>query len=156
MVTRPVHPAIVDRPTWEAAQNIAAEDGTGRDDDGLSRHPAAVRSYAYRSLGLHGELCPDRRRRAAETGAEAGLAGVVPHQLRHPAAGVGCLVVTWVRGLRARSGRGVPVSCPVLARTRDGERARVLPGPARGRSAPVLRRLFTLPPGRSGGPGHRG
>jgi hypothetical protein len=42
----PVHPAIVDRPTWAAAQNIAAEDGTGRDDDGLSRHPAAVRNYA--------------------------------------------------------------------------------------------------------------
>ena len=74
----------------------------------------------------------------------------------HPAAGSGCLVVSWVRGLRARSGRGVPVSCPVLARTRDGERARVLPGPARGRSAPVLRQLFTLPPGRPGGPGHRG
>ena len=65
-------------------------------------------------------------------------------------------MVSWVRGLRARSGRGVPVSCPVLARTRDGERARVLPGPARGRSAPVLRQLFTLPPGRPGGPGHRG
>jgi len=43
----PAHPAIVDRPTWETVRNIAAERGTSS-DDGLSRHPAAVRSYAYR------------------------------------------------------------------------------------------------------------
>jgi hypothetical protein len=49
VVTRARPPAIVDRLTWEAAQNIAAEDGTSRGDDGRSRHPAAVRSYAYRS-----------------------------------------------------------------------------------------------------------
>lgn len=39
VVTRAVHAAIVDRPTREAARNIAAEHGTSRDDDGLSPAP---------------------------------------------------------------------------------------------------------------------
>jgi site-specific DNA recombinase len=55
----PVHPAIVDRDTWQAAQQISAEHSTSRDGDGLSRHPAATRTYAY--LGRC--RCRDCRRR---------------------------------------------------------------------------------------------
>jgi Recombinase len=55
----PVHPAIIDRPTWEAAQEISAEHSTSRDGDQLSRHPAATRTYAYRGRCR----CRDCRRR---------------------------------------------------------------------------------------------
>jgi site-specific DNA recombinase len=55
----PVHPAIIDRDTWAAAQQISAEHSTSRDGDGLSRHPAATRTYPYR--GRVG--CRDCRRR---------------------------------------------------------------------------------------------
>ncbi len=44
----PVHPAIVDRATWQQAQEIGAEHGTSRDGDRLSTHPAATRTYTYR------------------------------------------------------------------------------------------------------------
>ena len=57
----PVHPAIVDRDTWDAAQQIGAEHGTSRDGDELSRHPAATRTYAYRGRFR----CRDCRRRMA-------------------------------------------------------------------------------------------
>ena len=57
----PVHPAIVDRDTWQAAQEIGAEHGTSRDGDELSRHPAATRTYAYRGRCR----CRDCRRRMA-------------------------------------------------------------------------------------------
>ena len=57
----PVHPAIVDRDTWHAAQDISAEHSTSRDGDQLSRHPAATRTYPYR-----GRIrCRDCRRRMA-------------------------------------------------------------------------------------------
>ena len=55
----PVHPAIVHRDTWAAAQDISAEHSTSRDGDGLSRHPAATRTYAYRGR----VRCRDCRRR---------------------------------------------------------------------------------------------
>jgi hypothetical protein len=55
----PVHPAIIDRQTWQAAQQIGAEHSTSRDGATLSRHPAATRTYAYR-----GRIrCRDCRRR---------------------------------------------------------------------------------------------
>ena len=55
----PVHPVIVDRATWDQAQQIGAEHGTSRDGDGLSTHPAATRTYTYR-----GRIrCRDCRRR---------------------------------------------------------------------------------------------
>ena len=55
----PVHPAIVDRATWQQAQQIGAGHGTSRDGDGLSAHPAATRTYTYR-----GRIrCRDCRRR---------------------------------------------------------------------------------------------
>jgi hypothetical protein len=44
----PVHPAIIDRDTWDAAQQVAAEHGTSRDGAEPSRHPAAARFYPYR------------------------------------------------------------------------------------------------------------
>ena len=47
----PVHPAIIDRDTWETAQAIGAEHGTSRDGHALSRHPAAARTYPYRGTG---------------------------------------------------------------------------------------------------------
>ncbi len=37
---QPVHPAIVDRATWQAAQDAAAGHGTSRDGDDLNSHPA--------------------------------------------------------------------------------------------------------------------
>ena len=55
----PVHPVIVDRDTWAAAQQISAEHSTSRDGDGLSRHPAATRTYPYRGR----VRCRDCRRR---------------------------------------------------------------------------------------------
>jgi DNA invertase Pin-like site-specific DNA recombinase len=55
----PVHPAIIDRATWHAAQAIGAEHATSRDGDGMSKHPAATRTYPYR-----GRIrCRDCRRR---------------------------------------------------------------------------------------------
>ena len=57
----PVHPAIVDRDTWAAAQQISAEHSTSRDGDALSRHPAATRTYPYRGR----VRCRDCRRRMA-------------------------------------------------------------------------------------------
>jgi DNA invertase Pin-like site-specific DNA recombinase len=57
----PVHPAIIDRATWDAAQRIGAEHGTSRDGGTLSRHPAAARTYPYRGR----VRCRDCRRRMA-------------------------------------------------------------------------------------------
>jgi site-specific DNA recombinase len=45
----PVHPAIIDRQTWEEAQTVAAGHGSSRDGEGLNSHPATVRFYPYRS-----------------------------------------------------------------------------------------------------------
>ena len=55
----PVHPAIVDRATWEAAQDAAAGHGTSRDGEDLNSHPATLRFYPYRSR----VRCRDCRRR---------------------------------------------------------------------------------------------
>jgi len=55
----PVHPAIIDRDTWDAAQTVGAEHGTSRDGYELSRHRAATRTYAYRGR----VRCRDCRRR---------------------------------------------------------------------------------------------
>ena len=43
----PVHPAIVDRATWDAAQDVGAGHGTSRDGDDLNTHPATARFYPY-------------------------------------------------------------------------------------------------------------
>jgi hypothetical protein len=42
------HPAIVTRATWDAAQVMAAQHGTTRDDPALSNHPQARRTYLLR------------------------------------------------------------------------------------------------------------
>jgi site-specific DNA recombinase len=55
----PVHPAIIDRTARAAAQDISAAHGTSRDGDTISRHPAATRTYPYRSR----IRCRDCRRR---------------------------------------------------------------------------------------------
>ena len=80
----PVHPAIVDRDTWAAAQEISAEHSTSRDGDALSRHPAATRTYAYRGR----VRCRDCRRRMAAS-AYPSTAGVTiyyqcPHNPKNP------------------------------------------------------------------------
>jgi hypothetical protein len=56
---QPVHPVIVDRVIWEAAQHIGAEHATSRDGTGLNTHPATTRFYPYRSH----VLCKDCQRR---------------------------------------------------------------------------------------------
>ena len=57
----PVHPAIVDRAIWEAAQDAAAGHSTSRDGEDLNTHPATLRFYPYRSR----VRCRDCRRRMA-------------------------------------------------------------------------------------------
>ena len=57
----PVHPAIIDRATWEAAQDAAAGHSTSRDGEDLNSHPATLRFYPYRSR----VRCRDCRRRMA-------------------------------------------------------------------------------------------
>ena len=59
----PVHPAIVDRDTWDLAQTIAAGHGTSRDGDDLNPHPATARFYPYRSR----IRCRDCQRRMTGT-----------------------------------------------------------------------------------------
>jgi site-specific DNA recombinase len=58
---QPVHPAIVDRPTWDLAQTVAAGHGTSRDGDDLNTHPATTRFYPYRGR----VRCRDCQRRMA-------------------------------------------------------------------------------------------
>jgi site-specific DNA recombinase len=80
----PVHPEIVDRATWDAAQHIGAGHGTSRDGTSLSSHPAAARTYPYR-----GRIrCRDCRRRMSGL-AYASTAGMhvyyrCPHNPAHP------------------------------------------------------------------------
>ena len=55
----PVHPVIVDRATWDQAQQISAGHGTSRDGNSPNTHPATTRTYTYR-----GRIrCRDCRRR---------------------------------------------------------------------------------------------
>jgi len=57
----PVHPAIVDRETWDLAQTVAAGHGSSRDGDDLNSHPATARFYPYRGR----VRCRDCQRRMA-------------------------------------------------------------------------------------------
>ena len=45
----PVHPAIIDRETWDLAQTVSAGHGSSRDGENLNTHPATMRFYPYRS-----------------------------------------------------------------------------------------------------------
>jgi site-specific DNA recombinase len=74
---QPAHPAIIDRDIWEAAQHIGAGHGTSRDGHGLSKHPAATRTYVYRGR----VRCRDCRRRMA--GQAYGPAARVYYQCPH-------------------------------------------------------------------------
>jgi site-specific DNA recombinase len=67
----PVHPAIVDRATWDAAQDIAAGHSTSRDGDDPNTHPATRRFYPYRSR----IRCRDCRRRMAGAAIACGPSG---------------------------------------------------------------------------------
>jgi site-specific DNA recombinase len=57
----PVHPAIIDRQTWDDAQTVAAGHRSSRDGTGLNAHPATVRFYPYRGR----VRCKDCQRRMA-------------------------------------------------------------------------------------------
>jgi hypothetical protein len=57
----PVHPAIIDRATWDAAQQVAAGHGSSRDGEDLNTHPATARFYPYRGR----VRCRDCQRRMA-------------------------------------------------------------------------------------------
>ncbi len=74
----PVHPAIIDRATWDAAQDVAAGHGTSRDGDDLNSHPATRRFYPYRSR----IRCRDCRRRMA--GSTYGKPGALSTYYRCP------------------------------------------------------------------------
>jgi site-specific DNA recombinase len=74
----PMHPAIIDRATWDAAQDVAAGHGTSRDGDELNAHPATRRFYPYRSR----IRCRDCRRRMA--GSTYGKPGALSTYYRCP------------------------------------------------------------------------
>ena len=74
----PVHPAIVDRATWDAAQDIGTGHGTSRDGDEPNSHPATRRFYPYRSR----IRCRDCRRRMA--GSTYGKPGALSTYYRCP------------------------------------------------------------------------
>jgi len=59
----PVHPAIVDRETWELAQTVAGGHGSSRDGEELNTHPATARFYPYRGR----VRCRDCQRRMVGT-----------------------------------------------------------------------------------------
>ena len=74
---QPAHPPVIDRDTWEAAQHIGVKHGTSRDGHGLSKHPAAARTYVYRGR----VRCRDCRRRMG--GQAYGPAARVYYQCPH-------------------------------------------------------------------------
>jgi hypothetical protein len=76
---QPVHPAIVDRATWDAAQPAGRDHATTRDGRGLSRHPAARRTYAYRGR----VRCRDCRRRMGGVAYASTAATRVYYQCPH-------------------------------------------------------------------------
>jgi site-specific DNA recombinase len=57
----PVHPAIIDRQTWDQAQKVSAGHGSSRDGQDLNTHPATTRFYPYRGR----VRCRDCERRMA-------------------------------------------------------------------------------------------
>ena len=81
---QPVHPAIVDRDTWQQAQAIGAERGTSRDLDLPADSAAAAAVYPYRSRVRCGDC---RRRMGRMTNGRPGTAPHVYYQCphRHPA-----------------------------------------------------------------------
>ena len=78
----PVHPAIIDRATWQAAQHTGAEHGTSRDRDPAAPPPNAP-YYVYRSR----VRCKTCQRRMTGTANGPGRAYVYyrcPHQPGNP------------------------------------------------------------------------
>ena len=87
----PVHPAIVDLATWQAAQQIGAEHATSRDLDANAPATSGTRFYPYRAR----VRCRDCRRRAAGlTYGRPGKAQLVyyqcPHDPRNPRHAAAC------------------------------------------------------------------
>jgi hypothetical protein len=65
----PVHPAIIDRATWQAAQQASGEHATSRDGTSPFRHPQATRFYPYRGR-VRCKTC--QRRMAGRTAGRRG------------------------------------------------------------------------------------
>jgi hypothetical protein len=76
----PVHPVIVDRPAWDAAQAVAAGHATSRDGTAMSRHPAATRAYPYRGR----VRCRDCRRRMGASAYAGNVYYQCPHNPANP------------------------------------------------------------------------
>jgi site-specific DNA recombinase len=80
----PVHPAIIDRATWQLAQGVGAEHSTSRDADEPDGRPATARFYPYRSR----VRCRDCKRRMAGStyGKPASLSSYYrcPHDWANP------------------------------------------------------------------------
>ena len=70
----PAHPAIIDRPTWDAAQAAGAEHGSTRDGDEPNSHPATRRTYLLRSR-VRCKLCQRRMCGITRTHRERGPHG---------------------------------------------------------------------------------
>jgi site-specific DNA recombinase len=76
---QPAHPPIIDRDTWQEAQQIGAARATTRDGYALSRHPAATRTYVYRGR----VRCRDCRRRMSGQAYSSGPVPLVYYQCPH-------------------------------------------------------------------------
>jgi site-specific DNA recombinase len=76
----PVHPVIIDRATWEAAQGIGAEHGTSRD---LAAPPASAPYYLYRSR-VRCKTCTKRMTGTANGPGRAYVYYRCPHQPGNP------------------------------------------------------------------------
>ena len=74
LVTRTVHPAIITRATFDAAQDVAATKAGSRDGDEPSGHAFTRRSYVLRSR----LRCRDCRRRTASPAHPAGTTPPAP------------------------------------------------------------------------------
>src|SRR5215472_9694481 len=77
----PVHPAIITRPVWEAAQHIGAEHASASDDTDRSAQPNARRTYVLRSRIRHRDC--NRRMKGTPTYPQTGRPGYVYYVCSH-------------------------------------------------------------------------
>jgi site-specific DNA recombinase len=80
---KPVHPAIVDLQTWQAAQQIGAEHSTSRDGDTRPVPPANAPYYPYRSR-VRCKVCERRMTGTANGPGRAYVYYRCPHDAANP------------------------------------------------------------------------
>jgi site-specific DNA recombinase len=78
---QPVHPAIIDRAIWEAAQDIGADHANTTDDPGAQIQPTARRTYVLRSRIRHRDC--NRRMTGTPTYPYPGHPGYVYYACSH-------------------------------------------------------------------------